>query len=152
MKLPNLAKELDFRFTQKPLLVGGMAMEYYGLRKSGKDVDFVISKNDHKRLIAHLKKQGLVSIKGNHKQGYKKIPELVDLWGDKGILVQQFEIWNQIRKSDYKFLSEDAINKKAIKIISLEKLLYLKALAMDKPKYAKDLKLIVKKILKQKYS
>ena len=32
----------NFIFTQKPILIGGMVMEYYGIRKSGLDIDFVI--------------------------------------------------------------------------------------------------------------
>ena len=33
--------KLDYKFLHKPLLIGGKAMEYYGLRKSGQDIDFV---------------------------------------------------------------------------------------------------------------
>ena len=42
---------LNHRFLDKPLLIGGMAMEYYGLRKSGMDIDFVVSARDHQTLI-----------------------------------------------------------------------------------------------------
>ncbi len=37
-------------------------------------------------------------------------------------------------------------------VISLEKLLFLKALGMKEEKYRKDLELIVKKILEEKYA
>lgn len=34
---------LDFSFQARPLLIGGKAMEYYGLRQAGSDIDFVIT-------------------------------------------------------------------------------------------------------------
>ena len=34
---------LDYKFRYKPLLIGGGAMEYYGLRKAGADIDLVVS-------------------------------------------------------------------------------------------------------------
>lgn len=151
MTLPNIEKELNFKFKKKPLLIGGLAMEYYGLRKSGKDIDIVIDKTDHNRFKKQLEKQGLIVRKKGHKQSHKDIPEIVDLYGDRGLLIYEYEIWDQIVKCDYKFLSENSIEKKHFKIISLEKLLYLKALAMSKQKYLKDLKLIVKKIIADKY-
>lgn len=43
--------KLDYIFQHKPLLVGGMAMEYYGLRKAGADVDLVIHPDDHAALM-----------------------------------------------------------------------------------------------------
>ena len=151
MTLPNLSKRLNFKFKKNPLLVGGLAMEYYGLRKSGKDIDFIIDKSDHKRLKNHFEKQGLKIRKKNHKQSYKTTPEFVDLFGDQGLLIFEFEIWNQIVKCDYTFLSEGSIEKANCRVISLEKLLFLKALAINKQKYLKDVKLIVKKILDLKY-
>lgn len=126
-------------------------MEYFGLRKSGKDVDFIIEKSDFKRLKKHLEKQGLIYRKEGHKQSYKTVPEFVDLYGDQGLLFYEFEIWNQIVKCDYVFLSENSIEKEYCKVISLDKLLYLKTLAINKRKYLNDVKLIVKKILSDKY-
>ena len=43
-------KLLDFNFLYKPLVIGGKAMEYYGLRKAGLDIDLVIHNEDHKIL------------------------------------------------------------------------------------------------------
>ena len=31
-------EKLDYKFKYKPLLIGGKAMEYYGLRKAGVDI------------------------------------------------------------------------------------------------------------------
>ena len=126
-------KKLDFEFTSKPLLIGGMAMEYYGLRKAGRDIDFVISKDDHRRLS-------------------EKYPDNIkDLYGDRGICEYEFEIWNQICTFDYDHLKEGAIEENDYIVVSLEKLLFLKAIAMNKPKYLKDLELVVDKILRNAY-
>jgi hypothetical protein len=128
----NLSK-LNFEFSQKPLLIGGKAMEYYGLRKAGADIDFVVSKIDHQKLSiqypAHIK----------------------DIYGDKGVCEFEFELWNQICMFDYEYLKHEAIEEQDFLVVSLERLLFLKALAMHIPKYSEDLKLIVELVLKKAY-
>lgn len=109
-------------------------MEYYGLRKAGNDIDLVIAKNDHENLSKMYPK------------------DIKDLYGDLGICVSGFEIWNTICSFNYDYLSDCAIEKEDLKIVSLEKLLFLKALAIKIPKYQKDLKLIVQKILDDRYT
>jgi len=151
MKIPDLNKKLNFKFKYKPLLIGGLAMEYYGLRKSGKDIDFVLSKTDHKRLKTKMDKLGMKYLKGRNTSGYKNKPEFIDLYGDQGILIYELEMWNQILRFDYDFLSRDAIEKHKYFIISLEKLLFLKALGIKKEKYLNDTKLIVQKIIDDQY-
>ena len=42
--------KLKYTFRSKPLLVGGLAMEYYGLRKAGDDIDFIVSGEDYEGL------------------------------------------------------------------------------------------------------
>jgi hypothetical protein len=151
MVIPNLEAKLKIKFHKKPLLIGGMAMEYYGLRKSGMDVDFVLNRADHKKLENKLKKEELVYLKGKHVQEFKKTPEFVDLFGDKGILFHEFEIWTCILKFDYEYLAQGAVELQHCKIISLEKLLFLKALVVDQEKYLNDVKLIGKKIISNQY-
>ena len=122
---------LDFEFISKPLLIGGKAKEYYGIRKAGADIDFVITTQDYERLA-------------------KKYPDnLKDL--DLGVIIHGFEIWRTICQFDYAYLSEHAEEKETYEIISLEKLLFLTALGMKKDKYKKDLALIVDKIFEIKY-
>lgn len=149
--IPNLEKRLNVKFEHKPLLIGGLAMEYYGLRKTGKDVDFILQNSDHAKLKKILHRQGMIYLKGRNTSGYKNVPEFVDLYGDQGLLVYEFEIWTCILKFDYEYLSQGAIEKDYYKIISLEKLLFLKCLAMSKPKYLKDTKLLVKRIINNQY-
>ncbi|MBD3191647.1 MAG: hypothetical protein GF308_13450 [Candidatus Heimdallarchaeota archaeon] len=124
--------QLDFQFTSKPLLVGGKALEYYDIRKAGSDTDFIITKEDYLRLA-------------------EKFPDNTkDIKGDLGVCIFEFEIWYTIRWHSYEDLSFGAIEKEEYLIISLEKLLLMKALAMEIPKYHNDLELIVNFILTNK--
>ena len=116
---------VKYTFHHKPLLIGGNAMEYYGLRKAGDDVDFVVALEDY---------EGLAEV-------YPEPEHQEDIWGDLGVKVQELEFWKWICLFDYEFLSEKAIEKEEYLIISLEKLLFMKAIAMGKRKYLKDLKL-----------
>ena len=126
--------KLNFTFHTKPLLIGGKAMEHYGLRESGCDIDFVITAEDYERLA-------------------QQYPDhLRDLWGDMGVCVYEFEIWKSICLFDYAFLSTDAVDAGDYLVISLEKLLFLKALAMEVEKYHKDLEMIAKKIRNDKWA
>jgi hypothetical protein len=128
----NLAK-LNFTFTTPPLLIGGMAMEYYNLRPSGADVDFVITEQDYERLA-------------------RQYPDhLKDLKGDLGICVFEFEIWKSICLFVYEFLVAGALEQEGYRVISLEKLLFLKALGMKVDKYHRDLELLVARVLQDRY-
>ena len=132
MKIPF--EKLNYQFQDKPLLIGGLAMEYYGLRKSGADIDLVISARDHERL----------------KQQYPD--HIKDLYGDIGICEFEFEIWNQICRYTYDELRSEAIEEDSFLVISLERLLFLKTLAIKEEKYYKDVLLMVDEILKRKYA
>lgn len=124
----NLSK-LNYKFIKKPLLVGGKAMEYYELRKSGNDIDFIAFEDDVINLI-------------------KLFPERVkDLWADLGVCPFEFEIWRTICYFKYEDLLADAIETEEYYIISKNNLLLMKALAMKKEKYLEDTKLIVQSML-----
>ena len=105
-------EKLGFEFTSKPLLIGGKAMEYYGLRKAGADIDFVITVEDYERLA-------------------RMYPDnLKEIGGDLGVCVFEFEIWKSICLFDYQLLSVGAIEHDTYLVISLDRLLFLKALGM----------------------
>lgn len=128
----NLSK-LHYTFRKKPILVGGKAMEYYGLRKAGSDIDFIADEKDVVELI-------------------KLYPDRVkDLWGDLGVCPYEFEIWRTIVFFNYGYFLEDALEQDDYFIVSLEKLLFMKALAMKKEKYLKDTKLIVENVINKQY-
>jgi hypothetical protein len=123
--------KLNYTFRKKPLLVGGKAMEYYGLRQSGADIDFIADKEDVFNLI-------------------KQYPERVkDLWGDLGVCPFEFEIWKSICLFTYADLCANALDEGNFFVISLEKLLIMKALAMHIEKYRNDTQLIVQDLLKR---
>ena len=127
-------RRLDYQFECKPLLIGGKAMEYYGLRKAGMDIDLVVHPADHAALV-------------------RKYPEHIkDLYGDIGICEFGFEIWNQICTFDYQYLKDKAVEEEDYLVISLERLLFLKALAIEVPKYHADMELIVQRILDIAYN
>jgi len=126
--------KLNFTFTSPPLLIGGKAMEYYNLRPAGADIDFVVSQEDYLRLRTQY-------------------PEcLREIWGDLGVCPFEFEIWRSICLFDYDYLSPGALEQDGYRVISIEKLLFLKALGYKVEKYRKDLELIVDRILKDNYA
>ncbi len=135
--IENVASRLKAHslvFIKKPIVIGGMAMEYYDLRKAGADIDLVISARDHARLKA-------------------RYPDHVkDLHGDIGICEFGFEIWNQICRFDYEELKVGALEEASLLITSLERLLFLKTLAIKHEKYYRDVLLLVDEILKRKYA
>jgi hypothetical protein len=129
----NLAK-LQFTFRHKPLLIGGKAMEYYGIRKAGADIDFVIAADDHRQLVAQYP------------------AHVRDIYGDIGVIEYEFEIWNTICTFDYDKLKAGAVEEDAYLVISIEKLLMLKAIAMKADeKYRPDVGLIADYILDKAY-
>ncbi|AJA47251.1 hypothetical protein CPAST_c11510 [Clostridium pasteurianum DSM 525 = ATCC 6013] len=90
--LDDKLKQYNLTFTKKPILIGGMAMEYYGMRKSGKDIDLVICNEDY-QLLANT------------------MPEKrKDIYGDLGVVIGPFEIWRSIALLDYNFYKKDAID------------------------------------------
>jgi hypothetical protein len=133
VSLNELEEALEYRFKSKPLLIGGAAMEYYGLRKRGVDIDLVVMDEDY---------QALASMHPAFKR---------DIYGDLGVCKDGYEVWRTIMMFGYDHLSEDAEKRNGLLVVSLEKLLLLKALGMNEEKYFKDLRLIVKKIIDNQY-
>ena len=125
--------KLKYKFRNKPLLIGGKAMEYYGLRKAGADIDLVISSRDHVKLSALYPNN------------------IKDLSGDLGICEYGFEIWNQICRFNYEFLRVGAVEENEYLISSLHRLLFLKTLAIKQQKYYNDVLLIVERIIAVQY-
>jgi len=129
----DLAK-LHFEFNHKPLLIGGKAMEYYDIRQAGRDIDFVIARDDHERLVAQYP------------------DHIKDVYGDIGVIEYEFEIWNTICTFDYEALRLGAIEEDEYLVVSIEKLLMLKVIAMKADeKYRRDVELIADYILDKAY-
>lgn len=73
------------------------------------------------------------------------------MWGDLGVCPFEFEIWRTIVFLNYNYFLENAIEQEKFYIVSLEKLLFMKTLAIKVDKYRKDVELIVDDFIKQKY-
>ena len=116
--------ENDLSFCVKPIIIGGMAMQYYGMRKAGADIDLIISNGDYQILA-------------------EKYPDKrKDLFGDLGVVINEFEIWRSIALIDYDFFKKDAIDEGSVLVVSIDRLLWMRVCAMEVEKYRKDLELM----------
>ena len=126
--LIDLSK-LDVVFTSKPVVFGGLAMEYYGLRKHEHDIDLIISNEDYQTLVKKYT---------NNKK---------DRWGDFGLEIGEFEIWRSICKLEYGFYSEGAVEYESYKVLLFERLFFMKAIAYENEpevqKHTDDFKIII---------
>lgn len=133
LRVKNAILKSNLQFSSKPILIGGQAMEYYGIRKSGKDIDFVISDEDYQMLA-------------------EKYPEKrKDLYGDLGVTVDEFEIWRSIAHLDYVFYKKEAIDEDNFYVISIDRLLWTRVCAMDVEKYRNDL-ILMREYYYKKYT
>lgn len=125
---------LDICFSSKPLVIGGLAMEYYGIRNKGEDIDFIVTADDYEALAGRYP---------NHRR---------DKWGDLFVSLDHCELLRSIFRFDYDFLSQNAIEYEMCKVISLERLFFMKVLAYDNQpeieKHASDYRLMWDFLLK----
>jgi len=118
--------EIPLSFIKKPIIIGGMAMEYYGMRKAGRDIDLIISQDDYRVLS-------------------EKYPDnKKDIYGDLGFIINKFEIWRSIALIDYDFFLKDAVDEGNVLVVSIDRLLWMRVCAMEVEKYKKDLDLMKK--------
>ena len=121
-------REMSLAFSRKPIVIGGGAMEYYGIRKAGFDIDLVIRDEDYQRLAMEH-------------PGERK-----DIYGDLGVVLWPFEIWRCINLLDYDFYLEGAQEWGGLFVVSFDRLLLMRAMARDKEKYNTDLNLMIRHI------
>lgn len=120
-KIEQRLRDNSLFFSKKPIVIGGMAMEYYGMRKSGADIDLVICNEDYLALV-------------------EKYPDQrKDIWGDLGVVIGEFEIWRSIALLDYDFFLKDAVEEGNLLVVSLDRLLFMRVCAISVEKYMKDL-------------
>ena len=128
-KVKNIEKidlnKLDITFEEKPIIVGGMAMEYYGLRKRGDDIDFIVANSDYIKL----------------EKLYRNCRK--DIWGDFGVKVLDFELFRSMWRFDYSYYNQGSIECEQYKIVSIDMLFRMKVFAMSAgEKHVKDVELI----------
>lgn len=118
-------QRLGYEFLDKPVIVGGLAMEYYGLRKHGDDIDFIVTERDYQSLKAKFP---------NHRK---------DVWGDFGILVNGFECFRSIYKFDHAHYSFGAVEFANYKMVCIDMLFRMKVFALGvAPKHDCDVQLL----------
>ena len=126
-------KEIPHDFFDPPIVVGGKAMEFYGIRKSGYDIDLIVSLRDFKALLSKMPEQA----------------GKIDM--DSYIRYSCFEIWSSIRQFDYDFYVKEAVFRDIYYVMSIERLVWMKGLYVSEPKSVRDLDLISKYVMKIKY-
>ena len=99
-------------FTKKPIIIGGKAMEFYGMRM-GADIDLVICDADYQKIAAMYP------------------DKRKDIWGDLGIAIDEIELWRSIHLFDYEFFLKDAIEASSMLVISLDRLLFTRSIVID---------------------
>lgn len=125
--------KVPYKFLYYPLVIGGKAMEYYGLRKAGDDIDLILSEQDFDAL-------------------QKQMPENVGTMDiDYCIRYCNFEMWKSIRYFGYDFYSKQAIPLDGFSVISIERLVWLKALYVNEEKSIRDLRLISEYVMRKQY-
>ncbi len=124
---------LDYTFATPPLLIGGVAMGVLWPAAAGADVDFVITPADY---------EGLARRYPDH---------LRDLWGDLGVAFSSSRSGRHL-PARYDDLALGAIAAEGYRIISLERLLLLKAFGYKVEKYRRDLELIADRLLESGYA
>ena len=134
-------KFLNYKFQDKPLIVGGYALQYYGIRKAGHDIDMMVSLRDWKKLTK-LHPNNI-----NHHGGNDST---INIRGEYDI-----DLIKTLYHYDYKFLSQNSKELNNCKIISIENQFLVKALpALQKKnsKSVKDSKKIIDYIIKKNYN
>ena len=137
-----------YKFKYPPILVGGKAMEYYNLRKTGHDIDYIISKYDYNKL-SKIQEPNIY------------MPEQTPGISYRGGKLD-VDYFLNLYQYDYNYLKKNAIKNGDILVISKEDLILVKAMtAFDKKnkrigktttqKNLKDISLIVNSLSKNKY-
>ncbi len=119
---------VKYHFNQKPLLFAGAAMEHYSLRLAGHDVDFLVVQEDFLCLMRLYPEQI------RHEEN------------DRAICLGGLEFWQTTGGYTYAQLEEGALDTSAYRVLTLEKLLLLKALTVDTEKGRQDVLLLAKRI------
>jgi hypothetical protein len=103
---------LGYRFEDKPILVGGGAMQHYGLRERGDDLDFIVSARDYAALEA------------GHRDCRK------DIWGDFGLRIGEYELFRSMYKFDHPYFDAGSSDLGDYKVVSIDMLFRMQVFAM----------------------
>lgn len=126
--LDNINEELqklNYSFKKPPILIGGGAMEHYGMRKTGHDFDFMISMEDYKALKGLGKQLNVFGGKEFDEDGLSTdmdntFSAIDGLELDLAVTMFQYK---------YNFFDHNTDQLGSYKVVSRENLLLMKALA-----------------------
>lgn len=149
MSYLDLLKTLGtiYTFIDTPILLGGGAMDYYGLRKTGHDLDIMISERDKTEL---LNRGYTLNLFGGKTE--KDIDSTFSDFAGTGV-----DLVVTLNQYSYVFFKNSAVtcgSHKDLLVMSLEHLLLTKVFAGEysgEPKHKTDITLILKGIEKQQY-
>lgn len=136
-----------YTFTDKPILLGGGAMEYYGLRKTGHDLDIMISERDKTEL---LKRGYTLNLFGGKTE--KDIDSTFSDFAGTGV-----DLVVTLNQYGYGFFKSSTVPcgcHEDLLVMSMEHLLLTKVFAgaySREPKHDTDINLVLKGIEKQQY-
>lgn len=136
-----------YQFIEPPIVLGGLAMQYYALRECGHDLDIMISATDKNNLLELGYPLNLF--------GGKTETEIDSTFSN--ILNLDLDLVITLNQYNYDFFKIKATqfsNRNDLLIISLEDLLLTKIFAQtysDLEKHSKDVTLIIKGIEKKNY-
>lgn len=118
-------RRVGLALSAKPIVFGGLAMEHYGLREHGHDIDLLICTDD----LAAL---------------WTRYPnERKDMWGDLGVLVDGVELFRSVYRLDAAFFGAGAVEYGHCRVISADRLMMMKWFAQGStPKNERDLELL----------
>jgi hypothetical protein len=103
---------LNINFSSKPLIFGGMAMEYYSLREHGGDIDMFVTDKDYKTLA----------------ESYPD--KRIDIWGNLAVILEKYSFNLCVCHMDYHFYAVGAVEYEDFKVISFDRLYFMAASAM----------------------
>ena len=144
-KIMKGLNSVPYKFIHKPLVLGGFAMEYYGLRETIHDYDYMVSPEDWKSLKI-------------------KFPDKINLFGGKtekdvdatiNLLDEKVDLISTLYQIDYNFLKKGAKEFENYYIISVDKQLLVKTLERltnKTPKSIQDTQLLTDFICLKQYS
>ena len=148
--------KLNYEFQKPPILIGGGAMEYYGMRPTGHDFDFIITREDAIILKQSYRLNhfgGTVSPDGFSKDMDSTFTQIGGFEIDLAVTMFQY---------GYEYFVKNAVPLEEYLVVSREDLLLMKCLAAANPtgwedlptgisKQRADMDLIIESIHKAKY-
>lgn len=136
----------NYEFKQKPLVVGGLALQFYGIRQTGHDFDYVVSSEDWEALKTLYPNN--INLFGGKTE--KDVDATINLEKNN----EHIDLISTLYQFNHDYLQQSSIEYIDFRIISLPMLLMVKTLAAvnnNDEKSKRDQQLIVDFIVRKQY-